>query len=101
SSGSQQFVDRTAVSNEFAKGRDIGIQFHGQPLGGKLDWRVGVFNGAGINVSSNDNDAYQYTARLGWQPLGDVKYSEGDFESSDKPLFGLGVNWNSNDKHGA
>lgn len=101
SSGSQQFVDRSAVSNEFAKGRDIGIQLHGQPAGGTIDWRVGVFNGAGINVSSNDNDKYQYTARLGWQPFGDVKYSEGDFESSNKPLFGLAVNWNSNDKHGA
>src|SRR5690606_13913007 len=68
---------------------------------GVFDWRVGVFNGAGINVSSNDNDKYQYTARLGWEPLGAVKYSEGDFESSGSPLFGLGVNYNSNDKHGA
>lgn len=101
SSGSQQFVDRTAVSNEFAKGRDIGIMIHGQPMGGKLDWRFGIFNGAGINTSSNDNDAYQYSARLGFQPFGDVKYSEGDFESSDRPLLGIGINYNANDKHGA
>ncbi|HSG40308.1 MAG TPA: porin, partial [Thermoanaerobaculia bacterium] len=76
SSGSQQFVDRSAVSNFFARGRDIGVQAWGTPLGGKLDWRVGVFNGNGRTVSSNDNDQLQTNARLTFQPFGDVKYSE-------------------------
>lgn len=101
SSGSQQFVDRSAVSNTFARGRDIGLQAWGTPLGGKIDWRVGLFNGNGRTVSSNDNDKYQYNARLAFQPFGDVKYSESDFESSDRPLFAIAANYESNDRSGA
>ena len=101
SSGSQQFVDRSAVSNEFAKGRDIGVQLWGQPMGGKIDWRVGIFNGAGRTVSANDNDKYQFDARLSWQPFGDPKYSESDFEASEKLLFAVAAQFESNDKHGA
>jgi phosphate-selective porin OprO and OprP len=100
SSGNQQFVDRAAVSNTFARGRDIGIQLWGTPLGGKLDWRVGAFNGAGRNVTSNDNDKYQYDARVTFQPFGDVRYSESDFESTDRPLFAISGQWESNDRHG-
>ncbi|HSK78384.1 MAG TPA: porin [Thermoanaerobaculia bacterium] len=101
SSGSQQFVDRSAVSNTFARGRDIGLQAWGTPLGGKIDWRVGLFNGNGRTVSSNDNDKYQYNARLTFQPFGDVKYSESDFESSDRPLLAIAANYESNDRSGA
>lgn len=101
SSGSQQFVDRALASNEFARGRDIGLQLWGQPAGGKLDWRVGIFNGNGRTVSRNDNDKYQVNARVTWQPFGDVKYSEGDFESSAKPLFAIAGQYESNDRSGA
>ncbi|HYG63557.1 MAG TPA: porin, partial [Thermoanaerobaculia bacterium] len=55
SSGSQEFVDRSIVSNFFARGRDIGLQAWGTPAGGKIDWRVGLFNGNGRTVSANDN----------------------------------------------
>ncbi len=101
SSGSQQFVDRSAVSNLFARGRDIGVQVWGTPLGGKLDWRVGAFNGNGRTVSANDNDKFQYDARVTFQPFGDVKYSESDFESTDRPLFAIAGQWESNDRQGA
>lgn len=101
SSGNQQFVDRTIVSDTFYRGRDIGLQLWGQPLGGKVDWRVGVFNGNGRTVSRNDNDKYQYNARVTFQPWGDVKYSEGDFESSAKPLLAVSAQYESNDRGGA
>ena len=97
SSGSQQFVDRAAVSNTFARGRDIGVQLWGTPFSSKIDWRIGVFNGNGRTVSRNDNDDLQLNARLMWQPFGDVKYSESDFESTDKPLLALGVGYESNE----
>ncbi len=96
SSGSQQFVDRSTVSNTFARGRDIGLQLWGTPMGGKLDWRVGVFNGNGRTVSRNDNDDLQVNARLQWAPFGDPKYSEGDFDSSDRPLFSLAAGLETN-----
>jgi phosphate-selective porin OprO and OprP len=98
SSGSQEFVDRSAVSNEFARGRDIGLQLWGTPFGGKIDWRVGIFNGNGRTVSRNDNDELQTNARLTWQPFGDVKYSEGDFESSDRPLLAIAAQYESNER---
>ncbi len=101
SSGSQQFVDRSLASGEFAKGRDIGLQAWGEGAGGTVDWRVGIFNGNGRTVSRNDNDKYQYDARVTWSPLGDVKYSEGDFESSAKPLFAIAGQYESNDRQGA
>jgi hypothetical protein len=62
---------------------------------------VGIFNGNGRTVSSNDNDKHQYNARLTFQPFGDVKYSESDFDSTDKPLFAIAAQYESNDRHGA
>jgi phosphate-selective porin OprO and OprP len=93
SSGSQQFVDRSAVSNFFARGRDLGVQIWGTPLNGKLDWRVGVFNGNGRNITFNGDGEYQVDARVTFQPFGDVKYSESDFDSTDKPLFAVAGQW--------
>ncbi|HWN44244.1 MAG TPA: porin [Thermoanaerobaculia bacterium] len=98
SSGSQQFVDRALVTNRFARGRDIGFQLWGTPAGGKLDWRVGIFNGNGRTTSRNDNDEYQTNARLTFQPLGDVRYSESDFESVDRPLFAIAAEYESNER---
>jgi phosphate-selective porin OprO/OprP len=95
SSGSQQFVDRAVVSNTFARGRDIGVQLWGTPNNSMIDWRIGVFNGNGRTVSRNDNDDLQLNARLAWQPFGDVKYSESDFEGSDKFLFAIAGQYES------
>jgi hypothetical protein len=99
SSGSQEFVDRSIVSNEYAKGRDVGLQLWGMALNDTIDWRVGVFNGRGRNATTNDNDKYQYNARVTWQPFGDVKYSEVDFDSKDKPLFAVAFQYEDNDLH--
>jgi phosphate-selective porin OprO/OprP len=101
SDGSLQFVDRSIVSDEFAKGRDVGVQLWGLLGGSKLEYRVGVFNGAGNNAVANDNTKLQYVARLTLQPFGDVKYSEVDFESKGRPLFALAAQFESNDAHGA
>lgn len=101
SSGKQQFVDRSIVSSEFAKGRDIGVQLYGMPLAGKLEWYAGIFNGNGRNKTSNDNGRYQYDARLNWQPFGDVKYSESDFESRNEPLFSIAADYEQNNLQGS
>jgi phosphate-selective porin OprO and OprP len=101
SSGSQQFVDRSIVSNEFAKGRDVGVQLGGVTLGSWIDWRAGVFNGNGRNRSANDNGRFQYDARVAFQPFGEVSYSESDFESRDRPLFAVAVQYERNDARGS
>ena len=98
SSGSQEFVDRALVSNRFARGRDVGVQLWGTPAAGKLDWRVGIFNGNGRTTSRNDNDKHQLNARVTFQPFGDVKYSESDFESVDRPLFAISGQYENNER---
>ena len=109
SSGSQLFVDRAEVSNQYARGRDMGLFLWGQ-LNNKVEWRVGLTNGNGLTRTTNDNDTFQYNARVMWQPNGAVNlnqrawvtgalYSEGDFESTDKPLFALAANFESNNFH--
>ena len=97
SSGSQQFVDRSIVSAAFARGRDIGVQLWGTPNNSQIDWRVGVFNGAGRTVERNDNDDLQINARVAWQPFGDVKYSESDFDSAGTPLFAVAASYEANE----
>jgi hypothetical protein len=101
SSFNQTFVDRSIASGEFERGRDQGVQIDGLLLGNKIEYRAGLFNGrAGTtarNQSLNDNDKFQYDVRLMWQPFGDTKYSESDFESTDKPLFSLAGAYESHD----
>lgn len=96
SSGNQEFVDRSIVSDNYARGRDLGVQLSGLPANGKIDWRVGVFNGNGRTVTANDNTDYQVNARLSVQPWGDPKYSESDFESTDKPLIAFAGQFENN-----
>lgn len=104
SSGSQQFVDRALVSNTFFRGRETGIAFWGTTPNNKWEWRVGVFNGNSVTRSANDNNEFQYNARLMWQPNGNqvlnqrswvtgALYSESDFESTTVPLYAFGVNF--------
>lgn len=111
SSGSQQFVDRSLVSNEYARGRDLGVSVQGVVWSNKLEYRVGMFNGNGLTRPTNDNAKFQYNARLMWQPNGNqvltqrawvsgALYSEADFESTTVPLYAFGLNYEHNDFHG-
>lgn len=96
SSFNLQFVDRSIVSGEYERGRDQGLMLDGLLATQKLAWAVGLFNGNGRNAVLNDNDKYQFDARLVLQPWGDVRYSEADFESTDKPLFALAAQYENN-----
>lgn len=110
SSGSQQFVDRSQVSNTYARGRDMGIQLWGRLFGDRVEWRAGMFNGNGLTRGTNDNDAFQYDARLMIQPNGAVPlaaglgnsgplFSEADLESTGRPIWALAVSFEKNDFH--
>lgn len=98
SSGNQEFVDRSIVSTTFARGRDIGVQVSGLSWDGKIDWRVGAFNGAGRNAIANDNSHLQVDARVTWQPFGPVGFSEGDLNVSSEPKLALAAQFESNDR---
>ncbi len=97
SSGSQEFVDRSLVENRYGLGRDAGLQFWGSVLNKKVEWRAGVFNGNGLTRGANDNAKFLLAARVQIQPNGDPKYSEGDFDSTDKVLWAVGAFYNHND----
>jgi len=104
SSGSQQFVDRALVSNAFFRGRDAGVAVWGATPNNKWEWRVGMFNGNGVTRTFNDNNKFQYNARLMWQPNGSqvlnqrswvtgALYSESDFESTTTPIYAVALNY--------
>ena len=102
SSANQMFVDRALVSGNFFRGRDTGIAAWGATPDNRFEWRVGMFNGNGLTRATNDNDRFQYNARVMWQPngsqplngrpwIGGALYSESDFESTDAPIYALGA----------
>lgn len=100
SSMNQQLVDRSILDGFFVPARQIGLQAWGQ-LGSEavpdfLDWRVGAFNGNGGTTSANDNDAFEYVARVAVSPWGGVGYSESNLEAYDFRLS-VGGEYNNND----
>lgn len=101
SSGRLQFADRSLLSGEFTRGRDVGIQINGRSANNKIEYFAGVFNGNSASRTSNDNTKLQYNARLSIEPLGKVAYSEGGFEGWDKPLVAIAAQFENNDLSGA
>jgi phosphate-selective porin OprO/OprP len=92
SSGSQQFVDRAVVVDEFTEGRDIGVQLSGLVSDERVEYRLGVFNGAGQN-SLADVAGLQYNGRVVFQPFGELAYAEGDVTGSDVLLLAIAGNF--------
>jgi phosphate-selective porin OprO/OprP len=101
SSRRMQFNDRDILSSEFTRGRDVGVELHGLIARGKVEYRAGIFNGNPASRITNDNDKYQYNARVMLQPWGNVGYSESDFESKGRPLAAIAVQVEKNNLHGA
>jgi len=112
SSGNQMFVDRALVSNSFFRGRDIGVALWGATRNNRIEWRFGLFNGNGPTRATNDNDKYQYNARIMWQPNGSqtlnqrawvtgALYSESDFESTKTPIYAVAFNWENQNNFNA
>lgn len=96
SSFQQQAIDRSLVSDEFAKGDDDGIMLWGLPAGGRLEYYLGVFNGEGNNRNSQQDAADQWAARLAWSPLGRMSYTGPALDAPARPLVSFGANANLN-----
>lgn len=79
-----RFVERSYVANALLPNRDVGVQIHGDLLGGKLSYAAGVFDGVadgGSNSSNTDNNIDKdYAARIFVEP----------FKGSENLLSGLG-----------
>jgi hypothetical protein len=112
SSGNQMFVDRAGVSDNFLRGRDTGVALWGATTNNKIEWRFGMFNGNGLTRTFNDNDKFQYNARIMWQPNGSqvlnqrawvtgALYSESDFESTTAPIYAVAFNYENVNNYNA
>lgn len=79
-----KFIERSYVSNNILPNRDLGVSLHGDVLGKKLNYAVGVFNGVtdgGETTTAQDvNSDKEFAARVFTTPFAD----------SDGPLRGLG-----------
>jgi len=76
-----QFVERSGSTDAFALGWDLGAMVLGNiPLAGVISYQLGIFNGAGSTAASDDNTDFLYVARLLYQPLGPMGYTEGDID---------------------
>ncbi len=93
-----------AVNPTFATGFDLGAQLHGL-LGGKWEYRLGVFNGTGIDVNTAKktmSDEYKnlpsllYAARMAYMPKGVMPAHQGDPDdlNNNKLLFALSGSYN-------
>ena len=73
----------------------------------KFEYRAGLFNGAGLTRSANDNGKFQYNARVTFQPNGaaplgtysGAHQSESDFETKalGRPIFTVSAAVEQND----
>jgi hypothetical protein len=100
SSERQQFADRSILSGRLTQSRDVGVMLWGATDKSRFAWALGAFNGNGRNRVDNDNGKLQWNARATFQPWGDVKYSEGDFESQEDLLLAVEGEFEHNDRHG-
>jgi phosphate-selective porin OprO and OprP len=92
SDGALEFVDRSPVADAFKHGYDIGAMLYGKVAGGIAAYNVGVFGGGGQTNPRTSNDN-AFIARVAVNPLGDMAYSEGDLDVSQKPLLSIGGNY--------
>ena len=88
----QQFVDGSFVRNAFMPGYDLGLNLHGDLMKGMVKYNAGYFGGSGQNTK-NKTDENAYNFRVVVNPLGDMKYGEGDLDYSEKPLVSLGSSY--------
>lgn len=87
-----QFVDRSIVTDAFKPSYDTGLKLHGKVVGGLVNYDLGVYGGVGQgNFRSTNNNSLG--ARLAFNPLGELKYSESDVEQSENPLFSVAASY--------
>jgi phosphate-selective porin OprO and OprP len=108
SSGAQQFVDRSIIDERYNPTRETGLALWGTLGTNKLDWRAMVSNGNQRSQTLNDNSKFLYSARLMWQPNGATRMNqwgsgalltEGDLDSTDKPLYAIAAQFAQNNFH--
>lgn len=100
SSNKLEMIDRSQVVEALVarskdiignqNGRDIGIQVSGTFLKVKdmpvIEYRLGVFNGSGINVADTSNNEKDVTGRLIFTPVKGLSFGGGFYSGWDKAI---------------
>jgi phosphate-selective porin OprO/OprP len=83
-SGTQLFFVERALPTQLTPNRDIGLQLHGELLGGALNYAVGAFNGSpdGVSIDANTDNSMDLVGRVFSQPFKGTELA---------PLKGLGL----------
>jgi len=95
-----EFIDRSQVVEALAgrskdvignqNGRDLGVQVSGSFVKVNnlylFDYTLGVFNGAGYDVTTDNNNYKDIAARLGIHPLKGLDFGASLYEGEDIPL---------------
>ena len=91
SSRDLQLVDRSIVDGRFSAGRQQGVSIGGRLVDELLEYSVGVYNGDGINQSTNENDRLMTVARAVVTPLGAFDPVESAHDRPESPRVALGI----------
>lgn len=91
SAARQLFAERSLANDTFNLGRDQGLQASGNLADKRLEYRFGIFNGNGPNIS-NPDDNHMVAGRIDINPLGAVPFDEAGW-TDDKPKLNLGASF--------
>jgi phosphate-selective porin len=80
-----QFIDRSIATRRFAHQRDVGVALVGENQDRTYAYSVGVYNGNGINQSTDENEDYMAAGRLVVTPLGPLELVETDPDWAARP----------------
>lgn len=100
SSNKLEMIDRSQVVEALVargkdvignqNGRDIGVQVSGTLIKIKdlhlIEYRVGIFNGSGINVADTANENKDIAARLIFTPVKGISFGGGFYSGWDKAI---------------
>jgi len=76
------FIERSATTNAFARGRNTGVAFSGKALEKRMTWAVGLFRTTGSDGANFADGDYALTLRLTgvlWQNKDEHKLIHGGF----------------------
>jgi phosphate-selective porin OprO and OprP len=91
SSGALHFVDRSIVDGRFSVGRQQGLSLGGQLGGDRVEYATGIYNGNGINQSSNPGGRVMSVGRVVLTPFGSLPLLESGRVRSPEQHLAVGV----------
>lgn len=84
-------IERPLPSDSLTLSRQLGAMVSGSVLDKKLSYAAGLFNGSGVNTSTNDNDNFLYVGRVSGTvasgPAVKLTAGAGAFASRDTGAF--------------